>query len=150
MADNYSEFSEAISDLTDEEIGWLKEILQPIGKIESLPAAVEVVALLNEDENSKDIWPRFNTVVDEEGRTLWLYSEDYFIDYHIIALIQPFLKRFRPNFLFTMSWADYCSKPRIGEFGGGAIIITAKTVKTTSTWEWIEKEKRALLKKKEK
>ena len=46
----------------------------------------------------------------------------------MIHLVQKFLKRFRPDQWWSLTYAATCSKPRVGEFGGGAVFVTADEI----------------------
>jgi len=36
-------------------------------------------------------------------------------------------------------WSNDCSKPRVDAYGGGAVIITARKIKSMSTTEWLRR-----------
>jgi len=59
------------------------------------------------------------------NKSVWLYAEEYGDPDQVGSFVQEFLKTFRPDQEFTITWAYTCSKPRVGGFGGGAAIITA-------------------------
>lgn len=48
-------------------------------------------------------------------------------------LIQWFLQDMNRDDAVVFSWCDYCEKPRLGEFGGGTMRITAKQIRVVST-----------------
>ncbi len=56
------------------------------------------------------------------------------------ALVQHLLEKYLPNECFYISWAATCSKPRLDEFGGGALFITAQGVTGMSSWDWARKQ----------
>ena len=58
-------------------------------------------------------------------------------------LVQKFLKKFRPADCWPLTYSETCSKPRVGEFGGGALFVTATDVKWQSAFSFIEQERRA-------
>ena len=119
MANNYMEFSEAITSLTSEEIKWIEE-------------NVKEDSALFADHDA----PRFISEID--NATWWLHSNESFDPTHVACAVQAFLKRFRPNQYFTMTWAEYCDKHHIGVFGGGWMVITADDIKDGSTWSAID------------
>jgi hypothetical protein len=60
------------------------------------------------------------TFCDEDGvRNLWLRADDFGDPTHVAWLIHKFLKQFRPDQCWSLTYANTCSKLRIGEFGGG-------------------------------
>jgi len=139
MANNYLEFSEVITGLTPEEAAWLQrqtdwEQLQvvvndlydkfPGGEIPDEEMArhdlVLLPAALVDDASA-----RFGAELDEEDMHFWIHSGDGGDPEAVAELIHAFLRRFRPDQWWALSWAEYCDKPRVGEFGGGAVFITA-------------------------
>jgi hypothetical protein len=67
---------------------------------------------------------------------LWFHSEGVNTD-KIAYFMQQFLKQWHPTGCWSMTYAEYCSKPRIGEFGGGAIFVTATEIKWLNAHEYI-------------
>lgn len=63
------------------------------------------------------------------NRHLWVYAEECGSPQNVAWLIQKFLKRFCPKKHWIMTWACTCSKPRVGEFSGGAILVTANAIR---------------------
>jgi hypothetical protein len=152
MADNYLQFSETLDNLTKPEADWLAGQLECIAvtnektyPLDELPDDVAQEDLTYRgprflaDGKQIDRWggePDFCWCFRDKqehfrrGRHLWLYSEGYGSIDQVVCLVRKFLKRFRPNDVWTLTYAATCSKPRVGEFGGGAVIVTAKRV----TW----------------
>ena len=77
------------------------------------------------------------------GRHLWVYAEEYGNPDNVAWLVQKFLKTFRPDQCWSLTWASTCSKPRIGEFGGGAIFVTADEIKWQNAYQFIDDERAA-------
>ncbi len=146
MANNYSQFSEIIAELNLEEQAWAREELQELDEREDRPKDEEGQAEYDkkfaedrglELDDNLDRWPDFMWKVDsarprrtgeqpgDEIRDLWLYAEIHFNSDDVVTFVQRFLQRFRPDAIFKMTWADTCSTPRIGEFGGGWIVVSA-------------------------
>ena len=74
----------------------------------------------------------------DDKPSLWLHSSNGGID-AVCAFIQHLLQKFDPQGRVEFEWANDCSKPRTDAYGGGAVIITAKKIKTMSTCEWLRK-----------
>ena len=72
----------------------------------------------HDDHDTPDGW----------GRHLWLYTEESGSPERVAHLVQKFLGRFRPNQCFSLTYATTCSKPRAGEFAGGAVFVTADRI----------------------
>lgn len=66
---------------------------------------------------------------------LWLHSSTGGID-AVCGYVQHLLQKFNlPPICFE--WSHDCSKPRTDAFGGGAAIITAQTLQTFNTSDWL-------------
>ena len=62
----------------------------------------------------------------------------------IVALIRIFLNVFDYSTDWSMEWAETCSKPRFGEFGGGAVIVTKEKTKWLSTSDWVRRNRKVI------
>lgn len=130
MANNYLFFSEEITNLTPEETEWIE---------------TELAKEPEKPEDYDDL-PDFEWKVcsNPDGtHSLWLYSEEYSDPAQVAGFVQAFLKKFRPTGYFELQWAETCSKPRIGEFGGGAVFVTATDVDYWSAGPWLAKKRNA-------
>lgn len=132
MANSYTLFSESIDNLTEEESKWWNKILDGIGEVdfEFLDPLVEWECI--------DFQYRF----EGEGSSLWIFSDECGVVDQVICLVREFLSLHRPGEVFTLSWADTCSSPRLGEFGGGAVIVTAEGADWVNTWAWLAEKKK--------
>lgn len=106
MANNYTQFSEEIEHLTEEETRWLRN--------------QEGILDCNLQHNG-------------ESNFLWVNSDSMEDMDKWGEIICEFLGKFRPGQIFTLEWADICSKLRIGEFGGGLMTVTANGYTFVST-----------------
>jgi hypothetical protein len=84
---------------------------------------------------------------DGWGRHLWLYTEESGSPERVAHLVQKFLRRFRPKESWSLTYATTCSKPRAGEFGGGAVFITADAIAWENAYEFVETEREAFRKR---
>jgi hypothetical protein len=167
MADNYLEFSETLTHLTDEQIDWLQNQLETVHVIDGveytedkLPDATDTGGDGNgawigcrayRDMNDYDpdyggdvgFDYSFSEEVDENwGQHLWIHSEEHGYVDRVAHLVQKFLRMFRPDACWSLTYAGTCSKPRVGDFGGGAVFVTAADIKYFNTWEFVEKEEK--------
>jgi hypothetical protein len=160
VADNYLQFSEVLTNLTEPEETWLKEQLQPIrvfGQEEYPEDAVPAELADTEADWTGVRFLRDNGDYDPDcdslgfehafhddhddggwGRHLWLYTEDWGNADNVAWLVQKFLKRFRPDQCWSLTYSTTCSKPRTGEFGGGAIFVTANKITWQNAYAFIE------------
>jgi hypothetical protein len=138
MANHYSQFSEGIKDITPEEATWIKDFLRtPYPDEEEDPKGFkqwcEERRIKEGDE--PDWYPSFQWALEDKDTFLWFYTEEGCdIDY-LVYFVQSFLTKFRPDYIFTATGAEYCSKLRIGEFGGWWVVVTAKKVLWGSTYD---------------
>lgn len=159
MANNYLQFSEIIARLSQPEEAWLKEQLESIcvyGEEEYPKDAVPVeladrepdwsgVRFLRDKEDHDPCWDslgfeyRFHDDPGEGGwgRHLWLYAEECGNPDNAAHLVQKFLKQFRPDQWWSITYATTCSKPRAGEFGGGAIFVTADKIAWQNAYDFV-------------
>lgn len=140
MANNYTQFSDGIHHLTKEEEAWIRSVLIDPTVDPDGPDAKNPDLIWNQD--NEDLGFDWKIVSDEiNGRYLCLYTNSGEGDVEqVILLAQRFLKKFRPKEYFTVEWACTCSRPRVGEFGGGAAIVTAKGTKYMNTDTWLADE----------
>ena len=77
---------------------------------------------------------------DGLGRHLWFFAEESGTPDNVAWLVRKFLKQFRPGECWSLTYAATCSKPRAGEFGGGAVFVTAEKIKWQDARSYIERE----------
>ena len=166
MADNYLQFSETLDNLTAEEETWLEEQLESILVFgdreysEEDPANTLLPSsdpdftgprFLRDNPDFESPWGvlgfeyAFQDEDDETppARYLWLYADTYGEPAHAAWLIQKFLKRFRPEQCWSLTYASTCSKPRVGEFSGGAVFVTANKTKFQDAGDYVEQKRAA-------
>lgn len=95
-------------------------------------------------ESDNDFFWGFNHEFEAYGKDallVYLFDEDGCPNLDaLVEMLQLYLINFEPQRYLSFMWADTCSKPRPGEFGGGAVMITAKKVKYFNTYDWIHNE----------
>jgi hypothetical protein len=163
MADNYLEFSQTLTELTAEEADWLEQQLQPVvvfgdREFAEDDPAIKTMAAYPSYEGPRFLrdHPDFDYQCDERGfeckftrdvndgsRNLWLYAECCGSPGYVAWLVQKFFKQFRPSQCWSLTYACTCSKPRVGEFSGGALFVTAAEIKYFSADDFIEQERAA-------
>jgi hypothetical protein len=145
MSNNYTLFSTAITDLTKEETAWVQDVFVAINTIDEggdvLPGGDYDITKEAEakafDERYGEGMSKlmlsisidtdcfgFDASIDEDG-DLWSVAEETGDPECAATLIQAFFAKFRPKDTHTLEWANTCSRPQVGEFGGGACLITA-------------------------
>lgn len=158
MADSYLEFSEVVTHLTESEVSWLQNQLEIVnirdGKEGADPADATWAGCRAyrdmpdyDGEFGGDVGfdCSFSDEVDEKidekwGRYLWIRSEEHGYVDRVAHLVQKFLRKFRPADCWSLTYAATCSKPRVGEFGGGAFFVTASDIKWFGSWCFVDEE----------
>ena len=164
MAQYYCQFSEVLPQLTPDEENWLRQQLTYIyvygGKEYSEKEVPMNLDLDEADWSGFRVWREdsegcedcdgdtlaFDYKFHDDtgwGRYLWIYVEDSGNPEHAAQLIQKFLRRFRPDQCWALTFSRTCSKPRVGDFGGGAIFVTADKIKWNHIHNFLEKERRS-------
>jgi hypothetical protein len=138
MADNYLQFSETLDAIKPREEKWLNE------QLGTDPDTDCPVFLLDyEDRDRDDPDYGFGVCFEGRGKTrrLWIYGEEHGDVGRVAHLVQKFLKRFRPDPCWSLTYATTCSKLRVGEFGGGAMFVTADEIRWQNAYDFIEQER---------
>ena len=163
MANNYLEFSEVLTQLSEEEAAWLKNQLEivfvfgdkeyaegelPEGLAEKDADWVGCRAYRDMEDYEPDLYEGvgfahklYEKDADDRtnwGRHLWVYADESGDVDRVVHLVQKFLKKFRPDQCWSLTYATTCSKPRVGEFGGGAVFVTAKETKWQNASDFIK------------
>jgi hypothetical protein len=131
MADSHALFSALFFEkLTQEEEAWLKHMLSLDGETD----AVELKAQLPGVDLEYG-WPGFDGSIYSEGPSLWVRSDESFGPENVAALLQAFIRLFRPSEIVSFTWAGVCSRPIAGEFGGGWAVVSSKKIMFGNTWD---------------
>lgn len=139
MANNYVLFSEGLR-VTAKDVAWIKA---EIDKFENAPTDEDsdeyrgFLGLCEEYEVEPDIGLEFQ--VEYYNKQVIFYSEEGGNWYHVAKLVQNLFRAHYPDAAFTIGWAETCSRPRPGEFGGGGAVVTAEKIEAMSTWKFFDK-----------
>lgn len=121
MANNYRQFSEILKLESKEEADWYREYF-----------------LKKEQElDTEDEYLEFQYSIEEDNSEIWFYAEEYGNVENVAELVQTFLKHFNKTTSWVFTWADTCSKPRSGEFGGGAAYVTSNSIEYWDAYSWV-------------
>jgi len=136
LANNYTSFSAMLPLKTKEEREWVEKTL---AKFQSM----------FDDECGE--WPKwmlfwkefgylgFDTEMRAEG--LWIGTEESGVVDLVAEFVRAFLHEFHPDKFWKMTWACTCSKPRVDEFDGGALMVTANTISFMNSYRWFNQMK---------
>lgn len=125
MANNYLQFSEVIENLTPTEVEWWKR---------------EIEAVQTRIENDEDYYSPGDIELCDLNTNphVWLYAEERGGPEVVAEIVQRFLKEHRPDAWFSLTWATYCSKLRLGKFGGGGVFVTVNNIRWSNAYEFVE------------
>ena len=137
MANHYLQFSEQIDDIPPDGIKWARKVLDFIAEDNDCTEAAEDVLkglLYIEGNLGTDVeeWPDFK--VDIDVNSIWFHSEEFDNIRNIGMFVQALIKRFMPDYIFSLTWAETCSKPRLGEFGGGCMVVSKDEIKSWNVY----------------
>lgn len=133
MADNYTHFSLMIEAVSKPESDWL------LAEFERLDTELDDIKKLTPKEQKpygeldetyyNSMGHGFELDFEEDGA--WLHDSGGYGDLEQLnEFLRRFLKKFRPKDSIAYSAAFTCSKPRVGEFGGGQFLITKSKIKS--------------------
>jgi len=147
MANNYTQWSEFFPLNSSEEAAWIKSVLclnidnyqtdDSLSESEARQIILKNEFGINISTDDADFFPGFSVEFSDNDSGVYIYAEEFGNVDTAASIFQTFLKKFRPSDYFKIEWADTCSKPRAGEFGGGAVFVTADNVEWTHTGTWI-------------
>jgi hypothetical protein len=167
VANNFVQFSEVIPQLRPDEEQWLRHQLEIVSVVDDKefadgdepedddPDDAEFRGcrafrdMEDYDSSEKDAGFCYEFCTDETaepegwGRHLWIYADECGDLERIAHLVQKFLKQFRPNECWVLTYSETCSRPRVGEFGGGAMFVTAGDIKWQNAYGFIAAERAA-------
>jgi hypothetical protein len=76
---------------------------------------------------------------DEPGSVVFFAEECGWPD-RVAYLVQKYFQRFHTGECWSLTWSETCSKPRVGEFGGGGMLVTAKRMIFLNAHEFVERQ----------
>lgn len=150
MANNYLQFSTELQLASPEEATYWNDVLTIIPSLfnnyylgndtqEAKQKILDQISVQFGIELSQDSFddciPGFSHEISCTGEgssfegEIWFYAEECGSLEFLGTMVQAFFKKFRPDGFFSCSYAETCSKMRVDEFSGGAIVVTADKVK---------------------
>lgn len=143
MANNYCSFSAMLPLKTKKEREWVNKAF------EEIQDALDE-ELTGETDPATKKWARdwtknyeslgFDTELQDEG--LWIYTEESGNVDAVADFVRMFLREFHPDKFWKMTWACTCSRPKIDEFDGGALMVTADTISFMNATKWFRQMKK--------
>jgi len=115
-------FSEEIPHLNAVEKQWCETFLRRLARL----GALDFDYKLEEEEGSPS-WK------------LWLHGDET-LSNTLIGFVQRFLAKHRRGESFSLSYAATSSRPLVGQFGGGAVLITARSAIWWNETAWLDQQ----------
>jgi len=147
MSNSYLEFSEVLVIKGKEEKEWLEEEVKDFYSRQT-DEQCESGESVDEEEVKKfcekwgveevEDWPGFSC--DVSDTEAWFHVEESGNPDNVAKLVQEYLKKFHPDYCWGMEFAYTCSRPKAGEFGGGAVFVTADAVEWVNTGYWLSEQ----------
>ena len=139
MADNYLQFSESLDDLTPKEVRWLKDQLAE-DETTGCPTFLKDYQERTDDDDTDCGFQYEFREGSDARRYLWICAEEHGDAERVAHLVRKFLQQFHPDQCWSLTYATTCSKPRVGEFGGGAVFVTADAIRWQNAYEFVEQQ----------
>jgi len=132
MANNYRQFSFALQLKNVKEAIWCQKRLKKLSE--------------TEDEEGCGTKTDFDWTVYRPTATdpkinphVWFKDNGESGNVEQIAdFVEEYLKKFDKQGYFAMTWADFCDKHRLGEFGGGLALVKADGQHWFQEHQWID------------
>jgi hypothetical protein len=78
--------------------------------------------------------------IDAGEGAAWFHADDCGDVEYTADLLAAMLAAFDSDAILSFTWANTCSKPRLDEFDGGAVVITKDDTKWLSPSRWIDEQ----------
>jgi hypothetical protein len=159
MANNYQQFSEVFEFKTKEGAKLFGDLQEIVGLLEMGDVGVEELdgeEELPEDSDYKDLVKVWQTLTEDQKekilattddgsfdcepekgapKNVWVYADECGNLEALAACAQAALEVTKDtDTVFTLTWSATCDKPRVGNFGGGWIVMHAHGVEFGDAW----------------
>ena len=146
MSNNYTQFSESLEIDNRDHQAWLEAALTAITEVDEASDIVAGGLLTEEDaEALREILQQETggerAELSYEPTTaaggIIFFSEEGGDLSAIAELVRLFLQRFKLDTVWSCQFAETCSKPLAGAFGGGAFVVSRLGVEWMYTNDWV-------------
>jgi len=144
MANNHLQFSETLSVTEPTHIKWWEDVLMSEDDPDKPQWARDVFKECKESVGEDDA-DAYYFQADICLQKIWFYAEEGGRPYEIGFVVQAYLKHFDMEEIFTLNYAEHCSKLRVGEFGGGYIVASKEELINESTFTHCDREVESIL-----
>lgn len=148
MANNYLQFSMSVPLKTETEQAWCRASLTALDDLLSGTEVdveqfdKEIASVVMEARRKDWVHQGFEWSITptpekiDQPAELWLHADEAGEPEQVAAFLRAYLTKFNPTGSLWFSWAFTCSKMRVNEFGGGAVVVTAKRVTFLDVQDW--------------
>ena len=158
MANNYCQMSEQY-DLNPEQVKWFRDLLilcREHGDLdEAIPEDKIKLDRLNAIFNPRN--EEIDFLVEDHvsavqcqfelnDENVWINDEECVNIDTAVLVLQTMLRETNDDRVVTGTWAVTCSKPRVGEFGGGWFAVSGTEIRIENTYDAAEKAAEAMKK----
>lgn len=145
MANHYLQFSEELP-IKAAEAAWFEALLDSLSDELLTEPSHDTFGGAKIDKAFKAIrgwegWQSLDFQYEIHDGHVWFYAEESGEPYLVGLVVQQYFKTFRDlavRPVFTLTWASFCDKLRVSEFGGGALIVTRKRIEIMEVGDWID------------
>ena len=151
MANNYTHFSFAFKINNPAEAEYLETIL-------ALPDDIESTGVVEDDGETLELltgellevfpeWKDYECLgfdyeieCGPDGGEVWIHDDggEGNVEF-VVQFLQAYMQKFFIREPIAFEFALTCSAPRVDEFGGGAVVVTATGAEWFNTRQWINK-----------
>lgn len=160
MANNYLQYSSALKFDTDAEKKWLSKFLpllteaveevkgpdalwQELARDAEVGGAMESYRLVRQFVREEECYQAYD--LEDGDDYFWLYAEEGGSPELVLAFVHIFMAHFQKEGYFELTWAAWCDKLRIDEFGGGAGFSCRKGYDCRPESWWVPDAAKAML-----
>lgn len=151
MAEYYTQWSVNLDINSEEEYAWLQGVLNldpgsftnPDEERDSDQYIEDVKSNFGFELIEDDFdWAFPGFEYDLAKGSLWAYAEEDGNLDTLGRIVQAFFRKFRPDGFFYVTWANTCSKMRVDEFNGGAMVVTAEKIKLFNVTDFVREQEK--------
>lgn len=154
MANNYVQMSEQY-DLNPEQVKWFQDFLKLCeefldlyedGNATQLARLAKILTGTEVDGNDESVLSELEDQVSEatgqidlnvKEKTIWFADQDgEYVNVNMVCnVLTSMLEETNDSRVLTGTTAETCSKPRVGEFGGGWYAVSATEIRSGNSWD---------------
>jgi len=138
MADNYTSFS-CVIDIPPEHRALVTRLLQ------GDETTFEKIQWSDDESEDPGFAWEWSSLQGRGPEQLWINSDESGNVEDVCIFVSYIQRRLDLEEPFEITWANTCSKLRVGEFGGGACIIYKGKQRWVNTGSWCDRTKKQMI-----